>query len=300
MFCVTTKQAEMSCEILNRYRSGVAVFASGKTNKEDRRRIIRDFREGKHQVFVNCDLVGEGFDIPDANLLIDATPTKSKLRYAQRLGRIMRPLAGCVDGLATAAARKVAIAQSAKPDACVIDFVGNSGRHKLVHAIDILGGKISDTARELAERELRKTGKPQGVDAIVLEAEQRERAERERQEAAKRARLTGRATYTKTFIDPFDSFDLIAPPSRAWDRSKHLTPKQSELLLKQGIDPLKLGYSEGKMVIDQLFHRWKNGLCSLKQAALLKRFGYTDTKNMTKVRAGELITALKANGWRKP
>jgi superfamily II DNA or RNA helicase len=298
MFTVSVKQAELACEILNRYRAGVAAFASGKTPKEDRRRIMRDFAAGKFQVLVNCNLVSEGFDIPDADLLVQARPTKSKLLYQQQLGRIMRPLPGSVDGLQSAAARLVAIEQSKKPVATVIDFVGNAGRHKLVHSIDILGGKISDEARELAERELRKTGMPAKVDDIVIEAERREREERERQEAAKRAKLTGRATYSKRYVDAFDAFDLIAPPQRAWDRSKHLTAKQSALLVKQGIDPLRLSYSEGNAVLQELFRRWNGGLATLRQCACLKRFGY-DTRGVTRQKASEMIDALSKNGWKK-
>ncbi len=83
MFTVTVKQAQLACDILNRYRSNVAMWASGKTPPEDRRRIMRDFSEGKFQVLVNCNLVSEGFDVPDADLLIQARPTKSKLLYQQ-------------------------------------------------------------------------------------------------------------------------------------------------------------------------------------------------------------------------
>ena len=51
----------------------MAVYARARPPKEDRRRIIRDFREGKFQVLVNCNLVREGFDVPDADLLIRGT-----------------------------------------------------------------------------------------------------------------------------------------------------------------------------------------------------------------------------------
>jgi ribosomal protein S28E/S33 len=209
----------------------------------------------------------------------------------------MRPLPGTVDGLATPAGRHAAISSSAKPVATVIDFVGNAGRHKLVHAVDVLGGNISDKARELAERELRKSGMPAKVEDIVIEAERREREARERAEAAKRARLTGRATYTSRMINPFDAFDIVAPPDRAWDRGKSLSTKQRELLAKQGIDPERMSYAEGKTVLNALFDRWSKGLCSLRQAALLKRFGYES--NVTRDKASEIITALKQNNWRK-
>jgi superfamily II DNA or RNA helicase len=299
MFTVTVKQAELACDILNRYRHGVAAFASGKTPSEDRRRIMRDFSEGKFQILVNCNLVSEGFDVPDADLLIQARPTKSKLLYQQQLGRIMRPLPGIVDGLQTAAARHAAIGDSKKPIATVIDFVGNAGRHKLVHAVDVLGGKISEKARELAERELRKTGAPTRVDELVIEAERREREERDRAEAARKAKLTGRATYTSRMINPFDAFDIVAPPDRAWDRGKHLSPKQCELLQKQGIDPQRMSYSEGQAILNEIFRRFSNNLCSLRQASLLKKRGI-ETKNLTRAQASQLITSIaEKEGWRK-
>lgn len=297
MFTVSVAQANMAADILNRYRSGFAVAVSGKTPAEDRRRIMRDFAEGRFQELVNCNLVSEGFDVPDANKLHQARPTKSKLLYQQQLGRIMRPLPGTVDGLQTAAARHAAMSSSRKPVATVIDFVGNAGRHKLVHAVDVLGGNISEKARELAERELRKTGMPAKVEDIVIEAERREREARDRAESARKARLTGRATYTSRMINPFDAFDIIAPPDRAWDRRKSLSTKQREILQKQGIDPGRMSYGEGKVVLNTLFDRWSKGLCSLRQAACLKRFGYES--NVTREQASEIITKLKENGWRK-
>jgi superfamily II DNA or RNA helicase len=299
MFTVSVKQAELAANILNRYKSGMAVHASGKTPKEDRRRIMRDFADGKFQVLVNCNLVSEGFDVPDAELLIQARPTKSKLLYQQQLGRVMRPLPGCVDDCDDSPGhRRAAISQSAKPVATVMDFVGNAGRHKLIHAIDILGGKVSDKVRELAERKLKESGSPMQVDALVEEAEKMEREEEERQERARRAKLIAKATYTIRTIDPFDAFDIVAPPDRAYDRNKHLSEKQTALLFKQGLDPSRLSYTEGKTVLNELFDRWSKGLCSLKQAALLKRHGY-ETKEMSRQRASELITELKSNGWQR-
>ena len=40
--------------------------------------------------------------------------------------------------------RSAAIAASSKPYVTILDFVGNAGRHKLVHTADILGGEFSD------------------------------------------------------------------------------------------------------------------------------------------------------------
>ena len=180
-----------------------------------------------------------------------------------------------------------------------MDFVGNAGRHKLIHAVDVLGGKISEKGRELAERELRKTGAPMDVDELVEEADRLEREERERQDRARRAKLIAKATYTTRYVDPFDAFDIVAPNERAHDRGKHLSERQRALLAKQGLDPDRLTYTQGQTILNTLFDRWDKGLASLKQCALLKRFGY-DTKNVTREQAGAIITQLKSNGWKRP
>ncbi len=133
---------------------------------------------------------------------------------------------------------------------------------------------------------------------MVIEAERREREEKQRLEAARKARLTARAQYTSRYVDPFDAFDIVAPPDRQWDRSKHLSEKQRALLVKQGIDPERLSYAEGKAVLNTLFDRWNKNLCSLRQAALLKRYGYES--NVTRDQAGAIITSLKANNWKRP
>lgn len=299
MFCVTVKQAELACGILNRYKTGIARWASGATPKEERRQIMKAFGDGQFQILVNCNLVSEGFDVPDAELLIQARPTKSKTLYTQQLGRIMRPLPGTVDGIDTPEQRKFSIADSRKPVATVMDFVGNAGRHKLVHAVDILGGKISDKIRELAEEIARKTGRPMDVDELVEEAERREDDIRRQAEAARKARLTARATYTMRTINPFDAFDIVAPPDRAWNTGKQLSEKQRLLLRKQSIDPDGLTYAEGKALINELFRRWEAGLCSLKQANLLKKYGY-ETHDMTRDQASALITAIRNNDWQRP
>ncbi|VTS08175.1 hypothetical protein [Gemmata obscuriglobus] len=70
-----------------------------------------------------------------------ARPTKSNAYYTQAIGRGTRTLRGTLHpDLATPEARRAAIAASAKPSVLVIDFVGNSGRHKLISAVDIFAG----------------------------------------------------------------------------------------------------------------------------------------------------------------
>lgn len=299
VFTSSVRHAEMACEIFNRHRPGMASWICGKTDKEARRRIMRDFRTGAVQVLCNVGVVTEGVDVPAAEVVIMARPTKSRALYAQMCGRILRPLAGLVDGLSDAESRKTAIAQSAKPVALIVDFAGNSGRHKLMSSADILGGNVSDEVLELAKREARKGGRTR-VDKLLIRAQQEAEAQRKRLEAARRARLIAQTRYSTQKIDPFSAFDITPPRERGWDSGKVLSEKQRDFVRKHLlIDPDSIPYAAAKRLISEQFKRWENHLCSVKQASLLQRFGYK-TKDMTREKAGELITQLKQNRWRHP
>jgi superfamily II DNA or RNA helicase len=60
------------------------------TPKNERKKIIEDFRSGKIQVLTNVDLIGEGFDVPDCSTVILLRPTQSLSLYIQQSMRGMR------------------------------------------------------------------------------------------------------------------------------------------------------------------------------------------------------------------
>ena len=64
------------------------------TPKEDRERLIAEFRAGKIQVLVNVELFTEGFDCPDVNFVQLARPTRSLAMYLQQVGRGLRYVEG--------------------------------------------------------------------------------------------------------------------------------------------------------------------------------------------------------------
>lgn len=298
VFTCSVAQAEQGCEIFNRYKTNMAAWVCGKTNKDERRRILQDFKEGKTQVIFNCGVLTEGFDDDGVEVIVMARPTKSRSLYAQMAGRGTRPLAGLVDPQPTAELRQAAIAASKKPHCLILDFVGNSGKHKLMSCADILGGKVSEEAIRRAIDKAKKGGAVR-MDAALDEEEEALRAEIERRrlaDQARRNRLVAKVTYASRTVNPFDAFDIEPVKERGWDSGKTLSEKQSALLLKQGINPDTMSYAQGRQVLNEMFRRWNNKLCTLKQAALLKRYGY-ETKDMTMQKAGELITALKRRNW---
>ena len=299
VFTASVKAAETTAEIFNRHRGGMAGWVCGKTDREERRRVLADFATGKLQVVCNCGVLTEGFDDPGVEVVIMGRPTKSRSLYSQMVGRSTRPLPGIVDGPETAEARRAAIAASAKPSCLVVDFVGNAGKHKLVTSADILGGKVSDEAIELAVAEARKAGGPVNMTAALddAEAELTRREQARLAEAARRARLVATARFTTQAVDPFDVLELHPVRSRGWDSARQLSEKQRSLLAKQGMNPDEMSFSEGKQLIAEIFRRWDGKLCSFKQAKILRKYGYGTDVSFAE--ASATIDALAKNGWRR-
>lgn len=301
VFTASVNQAEMLCAIYNRHRPAMAAWVCGSTNKDLRRLMLADYKAGKIQVVVNCNCLSEGFDDPGVEVVIQARPTKSRALYTQQIGRCMRPLPGVVDGPETPELRKQAIANSPKKSALVIDFVGNSGRHKLVSSADILGGKVSDEAIAKAIE----TAKAKGTAVRISDALDEEEAklrkaaeERRLQEEARKSRLVAKVRFSTKQVNPFDLFQ-IAPVTkdRGWDQGKVLSEKQKGVLLKVGVNPDDMPYAQAKQILNEQFRRWNLKLASLAQLKVLRRYGYNDP-NIPFKTASEIMNRLSANRWK--
>ena len=107
VYCPTVA---MSKEVAERIGDKATHF-DGDTPKNERDRIVREFRDGKIRVLCNCDLIGEGFDVPDCDCVMLLRPTQSVSLFIQQSMRCLRP----------------------KPNkrAAIYDFVGNCYRHGL-------------------------------------------------------------------------------------------------------------------------------------------------------------------------
>ena len=301
IFATTVEQAERLAEILNRYKPDKAAWLCGKTDKEDRRNMLADFKAGRLQYVVNVGVLTEGFDDAGVQVVVMARPTKSRALYAQMAGRGTRPaeeVAGLLGDLPTAQERCAMIRGSSKPSCLIVDFCGNAGRHKLCCTADILGGNIDDDVVAEVARRVRENGKPVDMTA-ELEKVKAEVEARKKREAATRAGLQARAQFLVTKIDPFNEWDLAPVQERGWDRGRHFTPKQAQVLLERiGVDPDKIPYGQGKQLLDEYFRRLQGGYASLKQAALLKKRGFT--MPLRHDMAGRMIGRMaERQGWRK-
>ena len=302
VFTCSVKQAEQGAEIFNRHRANSASWVCGETNKDKRREMLDQFKTGKIQVVFNCGVLTEGFDDPGVEFIVMARPTKSRSLYAQMAGRGTRPLDGLVDRFDQPEARREAIAGSAKPCCTILDFVGNSGKHKLMTSADILGGKVEEEVLSRAVAKAKKLGVAVRMDEVIdeeIKAKQKEQERRRLADEAKRSKLKAKVQFSSKTINPFDAFDMEPVKERGWDSGRVLSQRQQDMLMRQGINPDTMSYSQGKQVLNEMFRRFSKKLCSVKQAAVLKKFGF-NTHDVTSEQAKKLLDQLKAKKWAKP
>lgn len=96
-----TVSVDLAVETAARYRAaGVPAEAvSAETPELVRASILRRFAKREIMQLVNVGLFGEGFDLPAIEVVSDGAATQSYANYAQRFGRMGRPMAGKERGL---------------------------------------------------------------------------------------------------------------------------------------------------------------------------------------------------------
>lgn len=293
IFTVSVRQAERLCEILNDYQPDSARWACGTTPADERTEITAAHKAARFKYLVNCGLFTEGYDDPGVSMIVMARPTKSRSLFAQCLGRGTRPMAAAIDGIADAAGRRAAIAASSKPDLLVLDFTGNCGRHKLASPADVLGGRYTQEEREAAAMEAQQ----EGVDV----GEALERARHKTEEslnkpdildyAKSRQRILAIAKYALKEEDLFDGA-FTPGRERAWMSGRAATPSQIATLEKFGFDPKdssRMSKDECSKIIGASIMRVHQQKATLKQAALLERWGIQGAGDMSFAQASKVI-----------
>ena len=153
VFCASVKHAEQIAELF-RAQGIQAAAVSGGMKKSERMEFQEKFVNRELRVLCACDLLNEGWDCPEIEVLFMARPTMSKVLYTQQLGRGMRLYAG-------------------KESLMVFDFVDNASQynapyslHRLFRLKDYQPGKlaVAPGARKAAEDDLYAKGeKPEAL-----------------------------------------------------------------------------------------------------------------------------------------
>lgn len=294
VFAASVFHAEKMAEIFNRHQSGCARFVCGKTPKDERRTMMRDYHAGKFSMLCNVGVATEGFDVPGIECVVMARPTKSRALYAQMCGRGTRPLTGIVDDVESSDDRRRAIAESAKPHVDIVDFVGVTGRHKLIYATDILGGNYSDDVVARAWSDIANAGA--GVDTQdALDRAQDTIAKEHAIE--RRKRIIAKASYKVGEVDVFDVLDITPWREPGWHKGRPPTEKMLALLKRKGVAAEYMTFTQARQAIGNLIERSEAGLCTYKQARVLTRNGI-DASNVTFQDASKKIDEL-SKAWAK-
>ncbi len=234
----------------------------------ERQDHIDDFQNGKLQCLCSCGVFLEGFDAPPTAMIAMARPTKSRSLYAQALGRGTRPLDGVVDPYETAEKRIAAIAASAKKDCLVLDFVGNSGQHKLIYADDILFPTGSTAARERARKTMHNSQEPADVREAMEAAESEIVVERIRDVDRIRRALSSKllAQFHMRDVDPFGHGEVT--PQVDQPRYSPPSEKQVNFVL---VLARKLGKKFDKRTVAAMTKWQVHGVVGSLQKQLKKR-----------------------------
>lgn len=111
VFCASVRHAEQIAELFR--QAGIpATSVSGGMKPAERREFQDRFVQREIQVLCACDLLNEGWDCPEIEVLFMARPTMSRVLYTQQLGRGMRLFPG-------------------KESLMVFDFVDNASQYNM-------------------------------------------------------------------------------------------------------------------------------------------------------------------------
>lgn len=240
-----------------------AEHLDGTTPTAERDAILARLESGETLVVSNCGVLCEGWDMPSCKGLILARPTKSLGLYMQQAGRVLRPW------------------NDTRP--IILDHAGNALQFGLPQDdrdFSLDGAKATGAAptRECPScSAIVSRGAPVCPECgyeFPRAAPQRETAVRAPGELHELAQqLRGTAA----------SASQIAALKRAGYSLRKLR---------------RLTADEASVLLTQLAERRAAGLCTLKQARTLRRFGLPD--DMSYADAHAEISAIEANGWRAP
>lgn len=296
LFAASVDQAEQMAAIANRHKPGCADWICGDAVKcpmETRHATLRRFRERDVQFLFNCAVLLEGFDQDNIGVVVPKA-TKSRSLYTQMIGRGTRPLSGLVDGIEEAAERRALIEASCKPHICILDFVGNSGRHKLIHTGDVLGGNYDDAVVAEATRAVgAKSSRGERADMLAALREAEEARKKKMQ--WEREHIKAKATFRMRSVDPFDVFDIVPKREPAWHRGRPPTERMRAAIEKMGMPTARLTFWAAKQILDEAGIRRAKNLCSYKQAKVLRKHGFDAEVSFTD--ASATIDKIAKSGW---
>lgn len=214
VFCTHVHDARAVAHLLADQYGLKADWVCGDKNlctDQRRREVLGSFVNDPEgvQIVCNVGVLTTGWDFPGLQHVVNARPTMSHSLFCQMFGRGTRALKGIVDFEgSTAELRRAAIADSAKPFFKFTDLRDVAMNHKLVSAVDVMGGDLGPLARVRALGALEGGNGPQDVDEAVRAARRAQEEAAAEVERQRLARVAARAEYNVVEVDPFNAYQV--------------------------------------------------------------------------------------------
>lgn len=273
-FLPLRKTARLFAQKLNA-RGIKTEYIGGDIDKEEQKRIKRALEMGKIDHVCNAQIWGEGVDIRPVNLIVDLRPTCSWTAAMQKWGRGTRtfdPAAGYASYLKGTKWGK-------KTDCIIMDFCFETERHSMIQRPAVMVAKDDEEAAQITKI-LAKGGGGNLMEALSTATNEREESLRQKLEAM-RTRKSRQVSAVDFFLSQ-KRMDLVEyEPEAKWELEP-ITPKQREMLERNKFDLDTItGKGHASKVLDMLFQRINNKLCSVPQATYAASLGHPDPYSMT-------------------
>lgn len=229
-FCAGVKHAHYMAEHFKKAGISAAVLL-GNTSREDREQNLRLFRSGEVSFLFTVDVLSEGVDIPEINLVLFLRPTESLTVFLQQLGRGLRHAPG-------------------KDCLTVLDFVGQTHRR---YRLDTRFSALLMSQRQRIDREIENDfpNLPPGCN-IQLERVARERI----------------VAKIKSVLSDLNHF--IPETIRTWDRESDLPLTFGNFIVATGLSPIEIlrrhSWSEWKAMASGQSHHPDPDIAMLRKA----------------------------------
>jgi superfamily II DNA/RNA helicase len=240
----------------------------------DRKEILDDFHKNKYSLLSNSSLLLEGYDCPDIDCIMCLRPTQSRPLYQQMVGRGTRISPG-------------------KENLLLLDFLWLTEQHSLCVPASLFA-KTKQEAKEVMDYAAKKSNgwdDDSEFDLVQMVAD----TKKEREDSlAKKLRDSAKVKKSR-LVNPIEfalsihDDDLYTyEPVMPWEFLE-VTEKQKATLDKLGIDSVSVQWrGQASRILNTVFSRRKFGLCTVKQANLLRKFG-VDPQNLAMDEASKII-----------
>jgi superfamily II DNA or RNA helicase len=271
--------------------AGIPAEALDATTPPERRRgILARLGSGNTRVIANVGVLTEGFDEPSVDCVIMATPTRSQVKYAQCVGRALRPFPG-------------------KADCLVVDVVGVSDRLDLQTLPRLFGLHAQPSGAITVTEALERQRRDQRASPTTADGGRRAGATPDGTISSRRVGLLGPRRRNRLHWLRHDGSWLLSagqgtlialvPAGARWSVVR--LDRDGEQQLARGVD---LGYAHG-IAEDYVRARgtlrladpraaWRRAPMSDAQASLLRRLGVPVPAQATKGEASDLIALAQA------